>query len=238
VRWITRSDYSNTNGKINMTTKIDTMAFRDMATALRQRTGWNVARLNYSKGVWQLGRDKAEVGGTSWVTRPDWMIHGYVRWFDGKITDHRLGYVADRFIPPPRAELGDFDQEQWAIWNRGRDPWELGWTLSLYNSLSFEEVIWTTNTLGGRDCLAALLNAFADRVDSNPADGKILPITELGSSSYHHANRGDIRVPVLDIVGWAVPPAKPRPPLPAVEPQAAPAPGARIPQDLDDQIPF
>ena len=105
--------------------------------------------------------------------------------------------------------------------------------------MSGEEVLYTTDTLGGRDCLAALMQAFADRVDAKPADGKILPVVELSSSSYRHPQRGDILIPVLDIIDWTIPPAKLRPPLPKAEPQQALS-GARVSltQNLNDEVPF
>jgi hypothetical protein len=67
------------------------------------------------------------------------------------------------------------------------------------------------------------LQAFADRIDTRPADNAILPVVELGSSSYHHESRGKICIPTLDIITWAVPPNIPRPSLPlAPLPTAAP----------------
>jgi len=214
---------------------IDTTAFRDMAAVLRQRSGANVTKLAYVKGKWKLGRDKIEVNGTQWAARVDWTLGGWVRWFDGRITDYRLGYVADRYMPPKRDELGDLDEEKWEWGNYGRDPWQLAWSLPLFNQVSGEEVLYSTDTMGGKDALAALLTAYADRVDSSPADGKILPVIELGTSSYRHPQRGEIHVPVLDIIDWAAPPTKPRPPLPKAEPQKALS-GPK--DDLADSIPF
>jgi hypothetical protein len=230
----------------------DIAAFRDMAAVLRQRSGLNVNRLAYVKGEWwqqQPSRDKLAVNGTQWVARPDWMFHGWTMRWDGRIRDYRLGYVADRYQPPPRDELGYQDRELWEIWNKKRDPWTLQWSLPLFNGVSGEEVVFSTDTLGGRDALAALLQAFADRADSNPDDGKILPIVELGTSSYQHPDRGKIQIPVLDIIGWAPVPNKPRPPLPKGEPpQALPVAepqqaieGQRVSltSDLnDDSVPF
>jgi len=226
----------------------DVAAFRDMAAVLRHRAGLNVNRLAFVKGEWQAGgRDKLVVNGSQFVARPDWMFHGWTMFWDGKIRDYRLGYVADRYVPPRRDELGYQDKDAWEIWNKKRDPWVLQWSLPLFNQVSGEEVIYSTDTLGGRDALAALLQAFADRVESNPEDEKILPIIELGSSSYSHPERGKILVPIFDIIGWAVPPNKPRPPLPAPQPpealpKVAPAaiegPRTSLGNDMDDSIPF
>ena len=229
---------------------INTALLRDLASVLRQRGG-QIAKLVYVKGNWwHGGRDKLQVNGSQWVARPDWIIRGWTRWWDGKITDHRLGYALDGFIPPPRDELGDFDQDEWKVWNRGRDPWQLAWSMPFYSQISGEEVLWTTDTTGGCDALAALLQAYADRIDLNPADNKTLPVIELNSGSYRHRqpDRGEIQIPILDVIGWVVPPNKPRPPLPAPEPrnalpsaesqQAIVGPRKSLVQDLNDEIGF
>jgi hypothetical protein len=192
-------------------------------------------KLAFVKGTWKLGRDKVEVNGSQYGARVDWALAGWAKWWDGRIVDYRIGYIADRYVPPRREELGDHDEEQWELWNHGRDPWQLAWSLPLFNQISGEEVLWTTDTIGGKDALAALLTAYADRVDSKPTDGATLPVIELGSSTYKHPTRGDIATPALDIVGWALPPNKPRPPLPKAEPpKAIAAPSS----DMDSELPF
>jgi hypothetical protein len=221
-------------------------AFRHMAGILRTRSGFNGQLLKFNKGEWKLGRNGLDVIGHQFVARPDWCLYGWTKWWDGQIVDYRLGFVVDRFVPPDREQLGDHDQELWRIWNKGRDPWELAWHLPLYNQVSGEQVLWTTNTLGGRDCLAALLTAYADRLDTQPADNKTLPIVELDSDHYPHPTRGRIAIPLLNIVGWTVPPAAPRPPVPvALKPVALPSPDSKEADavltdaaPLDDEIPY
>jgi hypothetical protein len=216
-------------------TNTDTKVFRNVAAILRTRTGLNIAKLAYVKGTWKLGKDKVEVNGTQWVARVDWTLTGWAKWWDGRIVDYRIGYIADNFQPPLREELGDHDKEQWEVWNRGRDPWELSWSLPLFNQVSNEQCLWSTDTVGGKDALGALLVAYADRVDSAPTDGKVLPIVQLGTDSYDHGTRGIIAIPILDILGWATAPNTPRPPLPRAQPpKELPAPD---PFDTDS-IPF
>jgi hypothetical protein len=224
---------------------LDPGPFRDMAAALRTRDGFNGQLLKFIKGKWALGRNGLDVTGHQFASRPDWCLHGWTKWWDGRITDYRLGFVSDRFVPPVRQQLGDDDEELWRIWTKGRDPWVLQWHLPLFNQISGEQVLWTTDTLGGRDCLAALLNAFADRLDSAPEDGKILPVVELDTDSYQHPTRARIFTPQLNIINWCVPPATPRPPLPTAPTPALPSPASKEADavltdaaPLDDQIPF
>jgi hypothetical protein len=189
-----------------------------MAAALRSRSGFNGTSLKFVKGKWQLGRDELDAANTRLVARPDWAMHGWVKWSDKKLVDLRIGYVADNFVPPERSALGDLDQEQWALWSNSRDPWNLQWHLPLYNQVSGAELVWSTDTVGGKSALGALLHAYADRIDAGEA--KSLPIVELGSSTYPHMSYGPVHVPQLDIVGWVEPPPTVRPALPAASPPA------------------
>jgi hypothetical protein len=224
----------------------DTRVFRDMATLLRSHNGLVRTQLKYTKGVWRLGRDGVEANGSQFGTRPDWLLRGWSKWQGQQLADLRVGYVADGYQPPARAELGDLDETEWAIWSKGRDPWGEQLHLPLFNAVSNEQMLWSTFTEGGKKAIATLLIAYADRCDAQPADGKVLPVVLLGSDTYPHRNFGDIACPTLNIVGWAVPPATPRPPLPT----APPAPRAieapvqeEIPlrsaaQEMMDEIPF
>ena len=201
-------------------------------------------RIAFKKGDWFRGRDNTLINGSQWAARPDWMVQGHERWWDGRITDYRVGFVADGYLPLSREALGDDDKDLWEVWNHGRDPWQLKFTLPLFNQVSGEQAIYQTDMMGGKDCLSTLLQAFADRVDAHPADNAVLPVVELGTSSYHHEARGKIYIPTLDIITWIVPPSIPRPslplaPLPKPEPQQAiEGPRTSLTQDLDDQIPF
>jgi hypothetical protein len=210
-------------------------AYRSMAALLRAR-GQNVTRLAYVKGVWQLGKDKIEAGGTRWCARPDWMFCGHLRWWNRQLTDVRVGYVQDGYVPVSREELGDLDERAWRHGNGGRDPWELQWSLPLFNQVSGEEVIYGTGTIGGRDALSALLTAYCDRIETAPSDNAVLPVVELDTDKYRHPARGDeVHIPLFNIVGWAVPPNKARPVLPKAEqPKAITASSS----DADSDIPF
>jgi hypothetical protein len=103
---------------------INTAALRDLAAVLRQHGGQAVTRLGYAKGNWQLGRDKLRVNGTQWTARPDWIIRGWMFWWDNRVLAYKIGYAIDGYVPPDRSELGYFDRDQWDVWCKGRDPWQ------------------------------------------------------------------------------------------------------------------
>ena len=211
----------------------DTKFLRDMATVLRARSVPAATPLKYTKGKWTV-RDGVIVTHFQLVARPDWLIRGWQKWWDRRLVDLRVGYVGDDYQPPARTELGDQDKEAWATWNNGRDPWEEQIFVPFFNAVNGEQYLWGTGTAGGKSAIATLITAYADRVDAKPDDGKILPLVELGTSSYPHRSFGEVAVPTLDIMGWAAVPTTPRPPLPLPPPPPAPA----LLVSDDDTVPF
>ena len=65
------------------------------------------------------------------------------------------------------------------------------------------EVVFKTNTEGGKGEVIRLIEAVRDRL-SGQHEGKVSPIVRLESSSYPHQQYGKTWVPVLTIVGLDV----------------------------------
>jgi hypothetical protein len=187
-------------------------ALRETAEQLRNSTA---IQLKYVKGNWTAGNE-AEMNGVELVARPDWVMRGWTRFWNGKRTAFIAGYVIDRFVPPPRQLLGDDDQDDWAIYCKGRDPWALQFHLPFFDPVSGQQLVWSTNTKGGESAIGNLLTAYVDRVSLAPEDGAVLPRVELNSGGYNHPKENSfVATPELNIIGWAKPPATPRPVLPA-----------------------
>jgi hypothetical protein len=62
------------------------------------------------------------------------------------------------------------------------------------------QILWKTNSYGGRKEYTALMNAVAERVQSGTTD--ILPLISLSSDEYEHKTYGLIKTPVFNIVAW------------------------------------
>jgi hypothetical protein len=62
--------------------------------------------------------------GTRCIAHADQISLGWQRWEDGKPVERHIGLVVDRFVPPPRSELGDTDNQHWELQDDGsrRDP--------------------------------------------------------------------------------------------------------------------
>jgi hypothetical protein len=211
-------------------------ALKETAQQLRNSAA---TPLKYVKGKWSA----ADVGfnGAELIARPDWCMHGWTRLWDGKATARIIGYVADRFTPPARETLGDHDQDEWAIFCKGRDPWILQFYLPFYNPISGEAFIWSTNTRGGEAAIGDLLKAYIERVELAPEDGTILPRISLNSGGYTSKEGHFVATPQLDILGWVKPPPTKRPalPTPPPPPSSLPPPTSSNAAPVSDtEIPF
>jgi hypothetical protein len=83
------------------------------------------------------------------------------------------------------------------------------------------EVMFKTNTEGGKGEVVRLIEAVRDRL-SGPHDGKVSPIVQLGTSSYPHQQYGKTWVPVMTVVDWMSPDGPAPAPTPAPTPVSPP----------------
>jgi hypothetical protein len=71
---------------------------------------------------------------------------------------------------------------------------------------------------GGKDALANLQEAFADKRQLHPKDADKLPLVSLSGDHYSHPEYGRVETPVFDIERWVDPPGGMKaikPPAPA-----------------------
>ena len=81
------------------------------------------------------------------------------------------------------------------------------------------EVVFKTNTEGGKGEIIRLIEAVRDRL-SGKHEGKVSPIVLLENSSYPHQQYGKTWVPVLTVADWMSLDG----PAPAPEPASPPPP--------------
>jgi hypothetical protein len=160
--------------------------------------------LRFAKGDWLAGRNGDEMprGARLIVNVADMRI-GWQCWKGGKPVDARLGRVADSFVPPTRAALGDMDEDEWDRDEKGnpRDPWQFTNVLVMKAEKGDQLYTFSASSKGQLGAVAKLVGEYGKRVRSHPSD---LPIVALEVDSYQHTikERGRIKVPVLKLVGW------------------------------------
>jgi hypothetical protein len=196
-----------------MTTELTTISNRSVASAgdvspwreaVNDEVGANFGTfLKFAKGDWLLGEEGKKVPAeATFVANMEEYYRGWVRWWDGKPTEHLIGRVVDRHRVPPREELGDLDEVKWETEPNGqrRDPWARTSYLALRDVVSDEIVCFTSSSDGGRKAVAKL----ADRYDRLRHRFKAkMPVVSLTSESYQHNTYGKILKPTFRIVDWA-----------------------------------
>jgi hypothetical protein len=161
--------------------------------------------LKFSKfGDWSAGEtgEVIEHGTELIADMPELMV-GWQRWADGKPTDQVMGRIADGYQAPRRSELGDTDREQWEIDDQGkeRDPWQFSNMLILKAVDSDQIYTFATSSRGGLQAIGRLSIEYGNAMRHKPDQ---LPVVRLGRDSYDHPNKtyGEIRVPIMELVGW------------------------------------
>jgi len=150
--------------------------------------------------------------GTRCIAHADQISLGWQRWEDGKPVERHIGLVVDRFVPPPRSELGDTDNQHWELQDDGsrRDPWQFQMSVPITRlDAGGETYNFTTGSKGGLACVSRLTRAYGRRVQDEKVPG--LPIVELRADHYRHRTYGKIFYPVMHIVGWTGVDGKPLP---------------------------
>ena len=159
--------------------------------------------LKFAKGEWLLGEEGRKVAADArFVANLHEYYRGWVRWWDGKPTDHLIGRVVDRHRVPAREELGDQDESKWETEPNGlrRDPWAKTCYLAMRDVSNDEIICFTSSSDGGRKAAVKL----ADRYDRLRHRFKAkMPVVCLGSESYQHSTYGKILKPAFRIVDWA-----------------------------------
>lgn len=174
-----------------------------MPTQLHRNTSFGEL-LKFSKGDYYAGQNNTPVPmGTVFTVNMDELMAGWVRWWDGKPTDHAMVRVADRIPPKKRVELGDNDEQQWETDLNGkrRNPWAFTNYLPMMNEKD-ALFTFTTSSRGGIDAIAGLSRRYANHRKRHP---DVFPLIALGVDSYQHPNRefGRIKIPILAPAGYA-----------------------------------
>lgn len=201
--------------------------------------------LKFTKGDFVTGENNDMFDmETQLVANMDNFLVGWIRWKENRPTDQVMGKVSTGYQPPRRNELGDNNEDEWELDDRGepRDPWQFSNYLVL-KALDGDEVYtFATSSKGGLNALGELSTTYGKQMRQRL---DMFPVVELSVGSYQHSNKsyGRIKYPVFTVVGWApkavfdevteaveegvaaAPPPAVTPPKRAAKPLAAKQPG-------------
>jgi hypothetical protein len=163
--------------------------------------------LKFSKGDWLTGKDNRELAdGTKLVAVMDTLAVGWQRWKNQRPVEHRMGLLVEGFVPPPREELGDMDEDLWERDdnNEARDSWQFTNYLQLVDPENKDVVhTFTTSSKGGLSAIAKLCREYGRACEKEGRKDQY-PLVKLSTGSYAHRDRslGRIKFPELLVIGW------------------------------------
>lgn len=166
--------------------------------------------LRFNKGDYTSGPEDDLIDeGTQMIVDMESLLVGWQKWVDNKPSDSEMGPVIEGFQPPRRKELGDLDDTEWEVdesSGKPRDPWQFTnlMVMRQMGTTGDQDGLFTfaTASRGGINAVGALCKVYGKKIRENP---EAYPIIELNVDSYMHSNKayGRIKIPVLDVVGWA-----------------------------------
>lgn len=176
-----------------------------MATALVQSASQAGAAsgtdafMKFTKfGEWVFGVEGTEVQeGSVWAVNPRGFRHGWTAWGTKEHgTDGQN--VGESMVPAthPMPQEGSLPavKGEWAK--------AIGIQLRCTNGEDEGiQVMFKSNSHGGRKAYASLLQTVAARIQAGHAD--CMPLVKLTGDSYQHKTYGKIYNPVIEVVGWA-----------------------------------
>src|SRR5262249_24826671 len=160
--------------------------------------------LKFSKGDYLIGRDGGECTETALAALMPGLVHGWIRWADGRPVEHAMGLLVDGFAPPNRDALGHNDKATWELDAKGepRDPWQLGFYLPMVTENCATVFTFSSTSDGGRRrALAPLCREHGHRIRQHPNE---IPIARLEQGSYQHSDRsiGRVKYPLFPVARW------------------------------------
>jgi hypothetical protein len=166
-------------------------------------------------GIWAFGQRRTVPEPDSlWAVNPASFQWGWVCWGDAsKILGEKLVPISEPL--PDVTKLAD----------KGF-PWQQAMAVNMKcvsGTDTGTEVVFKTNTAGGRGELLQLIEAVRDRLGGQH-EGEVSPIVRLENSSYGHQQYGKTWVPVMPITDWMLmsgpaPAPKPASPPPTEQPR-------------------
>jgi len=154
--------------------------------------------LRFSRaGEWSFGREQIEPEeGSLWAINPGSFKHGWIAWgtkehgTNGKKAGEQMVSATEPM--PDKYSLPQVQGE-----------WAQAIEMSLQCVSGEDEgtsVIYNTNSVGGRNCYATVVQAVVEQVAKNPE--YFVPVVELENSSYKHDSYGTIYTPLMRVVKW------------------------------------
>jgi hypothetical protein len=148
-------------------------------------------KFDYQSGDWTYGRDSEDVKGDEILVNVRTLGHGWVQWSGGRATKNFVSIEHELPIKPPAIGRDEAAEARC-----------FGAAFYDDNKAEKTQLIFETNSFGGRAAVNDLINAIMERVVSGEQT-HLFPLVRLGSSSYYNEKyRRDIHTAKFEIVAW------------------------------------
>ncbi len=158
-------------------------------------------------GRWSFGAEDTEVlDGSEWALNPLSLRHGWVAWKRYPDEEKRKPEkVGDVMVSMSTPNVHKNDLEDLTEHNQGTATAKWVEAISMsFKCISGEdkgvEVMFNSNSYGGRKAFGVLVDALHNRLDVDPQ--AFVPIIELKSDHYTHESYGRTYEPVFSLVDW------------------------------------
>jgi hypothetical protein len=157
----------------------------------------NPAGMGYLKlnkvGYWVFGEDELDLEEEAlWIVNPDSFAMGYISWDKKTKVGEQMASIYG-----PQVDINKMPDTP-TKWVR-----QVGMQLVCLNGEDEgEQVQYVANSYGGVKQFGILLKQVMEHMQSGKAGDKTVPVLELGSDSYDHAEWGKVYTPEFDIKKW------------------------------------
>jgi hypothetical protein len=175
------------------------------ATAPRVRGGGGY--INFSKGEWSLGRERAPLDlNAVWLMNPATLQHGWICWRNSAIAHEVLLPIGTQLpaevslppVPPPGPDEAEGYQYQIGF---SSTCIEGPYTKDADNNTGH----FKSSSIGGTGAIQKLIDDLNARMDECDVTGSefYYPVIQFDTSFYNHKVRGKIWVPLINVVGFS-----------------------------------
>jgi hypothetical protein len=162
-------------------------------------SNWLGDLLKFNKGDYVVGRDADECSHTELVAIMPGLVHGMLRWEDGRPIHSEMGLMMDGFVLPARNTLDCQDKSLWEVDDKGKpiDPWHECFYLPVISVNAEDVYTFATDSDGGRrHGIRPLCADYGNHIRQHPDE---VPVIGLEQGSYLHSNPsvGRVKYPVF-----------------------------------------
>jgi hypothetical protein len=186
----------STNGSGTAVVKFNPAKFKAVIANMAKGAAPRVGYLKFGKdGSWSYGADEITPEGNAFVD-PEGFVQGWQCWADTDLPGVSSALLDSVIVPMDQA----MPDRPVKVPETGRE-WSQMLGMSLI--LDGERLTFSATSVGGRNAMAALAEAYYSQYSKDP-DGPAIAEVELLSDSYKHKNKtyGKIYTPIFNVVKW------------------------------------